>query len=461
MNTFITIFVLMICKSTALRPPFYVKARALAPPYTPSSTAARHNRHRMAPLKLAAGNTEPPSSIPSSMTTKSIMAKVTNLFPLWVATSALLGLARPPILAWFDGPLIEAALCTTMVAMGSTLSVDDFKEVNPATILLGFVAQFTIMPLMAVVAAKVFSLPPAYAAGLILVGCCPGGTASNLVTLIANADVGLSVAMTSCSTAAAAVMTPLLASLLFAGTVVPINGAALVATTLRVVLLPVALGMALKVMVAYMIGAVFNCLQKANVSLAVTDGLPAPHSCTSRSSTDHVRWYCSSRPQFNQANHAPTHLFLHVHTHSTPMKLRLPGLVSLICGGIVAQNAGLMLAVGTGANTLALVGAVASMHATGFLFGYAAAAAFGLSTAGCRTVSIETGMQNSALGTVLALRALATPVAAVGAAAAVSSGSGLPASAVALPGAISATAHSVIGSALAGYWRYSDGKKLN
>jgi BASS family bile acid:Na+ symporter len=129
------------------------------------------------------------------------------LFPAWVVSAALLGLLQPQLLSWFQGPLIEAALGATMVCMGSTLSLQDFRGVAPINLLLGFLAQFSIMPAMACASAKIFGLPPAFAAGLILVGCCPGGTASNLVTLIAGADVALSVAMTACSTAAAAIMT--------------------------------------------------------------------------------------------------------------------------------------------------------------------------------------------------------------------------------------------------------------
>ena len=167
------------------------------------------------------------------------------MFPLWVASAAALGLVQPQLLSWFSGSCIELALAATMVCMGSTLSGDDFRGVSPLAVLLGLVTQFSTMPLMAVLSARAFRLPPPFAAGLILVGCCPGGTASNLVTLISNADVALSVAMTSCSTVCAAIMTPLLASWL-CGAVVPINGAALVATTLRVVLGPVACGMALR-----------------------------------------------------------------------------------------------------------------------------------------------------------------------------------------------------------------------
>jgi len=340
-----------------------------------------------------------PENLPVKDPTSSVLSKATNLFPVWVAGASIIGLLKPATLSWFSGSYIELALGATMVMMGSTLSLEDFKGVNPSAIALGFIAQFTIMPMMAVAAARLFQLPPVFSAGLILVGCCPGGTASNLVTLIAQADVALSVAMTSCSTIMAAVMTPLLASWL-AGAVVPLSGSALVVTTLKVVLAPVALGMSLR-----------SLSPKAISKLQTI----APITCVA--------------------------------------------LVALICGGIVAQNAGLLLgAVGGGGtfSLLSLVAAVATMHSGGFALGYASARVSGLNVPICRTVAIETGMQNSALATVLALRAFAA-----GSATSVACIAGVPASAIALPGAVSATVHSILGSTLACLWRRSDERKLD
>jgi BASS family bile acid:Na+ symporter len=114
----------------------------------------------------------------------------------------------------------------------------------PRTVAAGFAAQYTIMPFLGWGIAKACGLPPELAAGLILVSCCPGGTASNVVTYLARANVALSVLMTMCSTFAAAVMTPLLTKWL-AGTYVPVNGWGLFASTAQVVLGPVLLGLAL------------------------------------------------------------------------------------------------------------------------------------------------------------------------------------------------------------------------
>jgi BASS family bile acid:Na+ symporter len=172
------------------------------------------------------------------------MALLTNLFPLWVLAGGAVGLFQPQALKWLKGEYITAALASTMLFMGMTLELDDFKRVlkNPKQVFLGFACQFTLMPLLGWTMAKVFALPVPLAVGLILVSACPGGTASNLVTLIAQADVALSVLMTTVSTCAAPVMTPLLTSLL-AGSLVPVDASGLLLSTLQVVLAPVAIGL--------------------------------------------------------------------------------------------------------------------------------------------------------------------------------------------------------------------------
>jgi BASS family bile acid:Na+ symporter len=115
---------------------------------------------------------------------------------------------------------------------------------NPIPILLGFLCQYGILPLLAFTISKVANLSPAFATGLIILGCCPGGQASNVATFVARGDVALSVLMTTASTMAAAVMTPLLASLL-AGQFVPVDAWGLAESTARLVLLPTIAGVAL------------------------------------------------------------------------------------------------------------------------------------------------------------------------------------------------------------------------
>ncbi|MDO4491110.1 MAG: bile acid:sodium symporter family protein [Lachnospiraceae bacterium] len=136
-----------------------------------------------------------------------------------------------------------AFLGVAMFGMGLTIKVDDFRRVfsRPKEILIGFVAQYTIMPLAAWLLCYLMDLPTDLALGVILVGCCPGGTASNVVTYIAGGDVALSVGMTITSTLAAPLMTPLLVYLL-AGAWVEVSFWAMVISVVKVVLIPVLLG---------------------------------------------------------------------------------------------------------------------------------------------------------------------------------------------------------------------------
>ena len=131
-----------------------------------------------------------------------------------------------------------------MFGMGLTLKMDDFKVVfsRPKDIIIGFIAQFTLMPLIAFLLAKAFNLPTEIAVGVILVGTCPGGTSSNVMTYLSKGDVPLSVGMTAVSTLFAPLMTPLL-TLLYAGQRVDVNAVAMFLSIVKVVLLPITLGL--------------------------------------------------------------------------------------------------------------------------------------------------------------------------------------------------------------------------
>lgn len=170
----------------------------------------------------------------------------TNLFPVWVLVGGVAALFHPPLFNWFRGQSIVWGLAVIMLGMGITLSVDDFKRVllMPKAVAVGFAAQYTIMPFLGWAIARVLHLDTPFAVGLILVACCPGGTASNVVTYIARADLPLSVLMTMCSTFGAIVLTPLLTKWL-AGTYVPVDAWALFFDTVKVVLAPLVLGLLL------------------------------------------------------------------------------------------------------------------------------------------------------------------------------------------------------------------------
>jgi BASS family bile acid:Na+ symporter len=279
---------------------------------------------------------------------------LTNLFPLWVLLGGVLALVEPRAVTWFRGQAIVWGLAFIMLGMGITLSVDDFRRVfaMPRTVAAGFVCQFTIMPFMGWGVAHLLQLEAAFAVGLILVACCPGGTASNVVTYLARANVALSVLMTMCSTFGAVVMTPLLTKWL-AGAYVPVDAWALFLDTVKVVLAPLVLG------------------------LALHHGAPRV-----------VRAMLPIAPLVSVIT------------------------IALICASIIGQNADKIRQSG-----LQLMAAVFLLHAGGFGLGYVLARLLGYDETIRRTISIEVGMQNSGLGAMLAQRnfpdlpAAATPCA--------------------------------------------------
>ena len=296
-------------------------------------------------------------------------------------------------------------LAGVMLGTGMTLEKSDFTQIltskeQRTSIPIGVLCRFMLMPLSASIIGRALLLPyhdPTTMAhlgkhlflGLVLVGCSPGGTASNLVSLIAGADVALSVLLTACSTVLASVVTPLLTKFIV-GSAIPVSGKALCLATAKVVLLPVAFGVFLN---EYF-----------------------PRLCQQVS-----RW--------------------------TPFASVL--LVSLICGGVVSNNSSMWAGTSVGAAGGALsipmliLLSVISTHILGFTAGYLVPKVlFRFPERTARTISIETGMQNSALAVVLAKSIGADPLSF-------------------LPGALSATAHSCLGSALAAFWRLKDTGKEN
>ncbi len=300
----------------------------------------------------------------------------TNLFPAWVVAGGVIALFEPRLFTWFSGEFITWGLAVIMLGMGITLSFEDFKAVlrSPRGVAAGFAGQYLIMPLLGWAIAHGLRLEPPFAVGLILVSCCPGGTASNVVTYLARANVALSVLMTMCSTFGAIVMTPLLTKWL-AGTYVPVDAWGLFLSTVKIVLAPLVLGLGLHHLVPRFVKFVLPVAPLVSV-LTIT----------------------------------------------------------LICASIIGSSAGALKRAGG-----ALLLAVFLLHAGGFLFGYIFARLLGFNRTDCRTISIEVGMQNSGLGAALAHKHFPQmPLAA-------------------LPCAISATFHSVIGSVLAGVWRLRAG----
>ncbi|MEW5970541.1 MAG: bile acid:sodium symporter family protein [Pseudomonadota bacterium] len=171
---------------------------------------------------------------------------IQKTFALWVIIFAALALWQPQLFVWLKA-YIPWILGIIMLGMGMTMTVDDFKGVlqSPKAVLIGVVAQFVVMPGLAYVLCKLFNLPPEIAVGVILVGCCPGGTASNVITYMAKGNVALSVACTSVSTLLAPVLTPAIFYLL-ASQWLKIDAASMFISILQVVLLPIVVGLILR-----------------------------------------------------------------------------------------------------------------------------------------------------------------------------------------------------------------------
>ena len=277
-----------------------------------------------------------------------VSAFVGKTFAVWVILFAVLGFFLPDTFKQIV-PFIVTLLSIIMFGMGLTLSVDDFREVvkRPVDVGIGVFCQFLIMPLLAVLLTQIIPMSPEVAAGVILVGCCPGGTSSNVMTYLSKGDVALSVACTSVTTLAAPLVTPFLVWL-FASQFLPVDGWAMFLSIVKVVLMPLALG------------AVLQRLLPGVVKAAVP-ALPL---------------------------------------------ISVIGIV-LIVSAVVGASKGAIVQSGL------MIFAVVVLHnGLGYLLGYFAARASGMSLAKRKAIAIEVGMQNSGLGAALAT-AYFSPLAAV------------------------------------------------
>ena len=173
------------------------------------------------------------------------MSRLTTLFPLWAIL--LSGVAF-----FFNEPFSSLAswiiplLAVVMFTMGLTLKAADFERIlqDPRPILVGVLLQFILMPLLAVVLAKMFGLSNQLTAGLVLVGCCAGGTASNVISYLARADLALSISMTVCSTLVGVVATPLLTGF-YLSTTINVDTIGMLVSIIQIVLIPVLAGITL------------------------------------------------------------------------------------------------------------------------------------------------------------------------------------------------------------------------
>ena len=171
---------------------------------------------------------------------------VGKTFALWVLLFAALAFLSPSSFTLI-GQYIPWLLGIVMLGMGMTLTLGDFREIirHPLAVIIGVVSQFVIMPLIAYALAKLFALPPAIAVGVILVGACPGGTASNVMTYLARGNTALSVACTSVSTLLAPILTPVVFYLL-ASEWLEVSMSAMFISVIKMVLFPIAIGVMLR-----------------------------------------------------------------------------------------------------------------------------------------------------------------------------------------------------------------------
>lgn len=192
-----------------------------------------------------------------------------TVFPLLIVAGGAAALFFP---APFTGlsAYVNPGLMLIMFGMGLTLTLPDFALVirQPLPVLLGVVAQYVIMPLLGLGISWALDLPPELAAGVILVGCAPGGTASNVVTYLARGNVALSVAMTSVSTLLAPLFTPLLA-LWLAGRYMAVDAASMALSIVQIVLVPVVLGLAVRYLLPKLVDRVLPVLPWISV-VAIT-----------------------------------------------------------------------------------------------------------------------------------------------------------------------------------------------
>lgn len=308
---------------------------------------------------------------------KNISSHLTRWTPVFVTAVAVFTYFFPDSFVWVKGHAQTSILGFIMLTMGLTLSKEDFRILisRPIDMLIGVTAQYLLMPLIAWTVAKALNLPHPVAVGLLLVGCCPGGVSSNIMSFLCKGDVAFSVGMTTVTTLLAPIMTPVL-MLHLAGENVDVDALGMFKSILIVTILPVALGFALN--------AAF-----------------------------------SDKNRFAE------------------IKKTLPGcaVIGLACivGGVVSAHGQKIVASG-----IVIFAAVLLHNTLGYILGYLTGLFARFSNAKRRTVSIEVGMQNAGLATVLSAKHFpAMPEAAIAS-------------------AVSCVWHSISGALLAGVFNLLD-----
>ncbi|CAN7048840.1 hypothetical protein IGI04_026220 [Brassica rapa subsp. trilocularis] len=193
----------------------------------------------MSLLSFCGGNHSPYNSDSSSQV-------LSALLPFVVALTALAALSYPSTFTWVSKELYAPALGGIMLSIGIQLSVQDFALAfkRPVPLSVGFVAQYVLKPLLGVLVANTFGMPTTFYAGFVLTCCVAGAQLSSYASSLSKADVAMSILLTSSTTIASVLFTPLLSGLLI-GSVVPVDAVAMSKSILQVVLVPVTLGLVL------------------------------------------------------------------------------------------------------------------------------------------------------------------------------------------------------------------------
>uniref|UniRef100_A0A2N9FT10 Uncharacterized protein n=1 Tax=Fagus sylvatica TaxID=28930 RepID=A0A2N9FT10_FAGSY len=182
----------------------------------------------------------------SSSSSSSLSHALSAMLPFVVAATAIAALAQPSTFTWVSKELYAPALGGIMLSIGIRLSIDDFALAfkRPLPLSVGFIAQYVLKPALGVLIAGAFGMPRMFYAGFVLTSCVAGAQLSSYASFLSKGDVALSILLTSSTTIASVLVTPLLTGLLI-GSVVPVDAVAMSKSILQVVLLPVTLGLVL------------------------------------------------------------------------------------------------------------------------------------------------------------------------------------------------------------------------
>lgn len=344
----------------------------------------------------------------------------TFTFTCWVFAFFFAALVFPRIFLEVGGfdqrSLIVPLIQIIMFGMGATLSLGDFSRAlkMPKAVGLGMLLQFTIMPISGWVIATLFQFDPEIAAGIILIGACSGGVASNVMVYLSRGNVALSVTMTACSTIVSPFATPLAMKLL-AGRLIEINVWSMMLSIVNLVILPIAAGLVTHYLLnSDLKGKLWRpaALALAVVCFVLAQSIPAAQT--------QLYSLCGAFALMAALRQAWL---------DKGLPLVSMGGICYIIAIIAAASRAEIISVG-----IALFGAALIHNLVGYLLGYWGARASRLSEADCRTVAFEVGMQNGGMGTALAINLLKSTNAALGP-------------------VIFGTWMNITGSTLASYWK--------